>query len=54
MSNQAEAMARKANRANHGPRVLTKKVREMDNPKDNPEGSKNAKGSYRGESSKTG
>ena len=36
----AKAMARKANRASHGPRVLAKeranKVRKMENPKENP------------------
>ena len=54
MSLHAKAMASKANRARHGPRVLvlTKErawnVRAMEKSKGQSKGSKSAKGSYKG------
>ena len=51
-SRLAKVMARKVDRASHGPRVLaeerTRKVRETGHPKEKCKGSKSAKGSYKG------
>ena len=54
-SHHAKAMARRAHRVSHGPRVLvkdrSKKVWEMEDPK---VPRMNAQGSYKGKSSSTG